>query len=222
VKLSQLGPFFALQDVADGADWRPLADLYDGPSLDERVGFVARYLGGMAGTEVEPRVAASTMSLGLFARLVAPLLGARALGMALPALHPEGTFWRPVEGGPWPLALTGPATAPDPAHGVNEVILPLADVVAERFSLSTHVLRGNLASAVFGAVRMIGAARPDLAHAAVGDGRALLHGPLAGAGEMHPEFVRTSCCLYYRVPGGGYCGDCVLAGPHPWENEVSS
>ena len=24
------------------------------------------------------------------------------------------------------------------------------------------------------------------------------------------RFKRTSCCLYYRVPGGGYCGDCVL------------
>ncbi|MFD2121439.1 (2Fe-2S)-binding protein [Streptomyces cirratus] len=23
-------------------------------------------------------------------------------------------------------------------------------------------------------------------------------------------FTRRSCCLYYRVPGGGLCGDCVL------------
>ncbi|MEU7551440.1 (2Fe-2S)-binding protein [Streptomyces sp. NPDC044571] len=23
-------------------------------------------------------------------------------------------------------------------------------------------------------------------------------------------FVRRSCCLYYKVPGGGFCGDCVL------------
>jgi iron complex transport system ATP-binding protein len=23
-------------------------------------------------------------------------------------------------------------------------------------------------------------------------------------------YRRTSCCLYYRVPGGGLCGDCVL------------
>ncbi|MEC4021033.1 (2Fe-2S)-binding protein, partial [Streptomyces sp. H27-D2] len=28
------------------------------------------------------------------------------------------------------------------------------------------------------------------------------------AGER--DFVRRSCCLYYRVPGGGMCGDCVL------------
>ncbi|MFI1618174.1 (2Fe-2S)-binding protein [Streptomyces lydicus] len=25
-----------------------------------------------------------------------------------------------------------------------------------------------------------------------------------------PAFARRSCCLYYRVPGGGLCADCVL------------
>ncbi|MGG7569367.1 (2Fe-2S)-binding protein [Streptomyces sirii] len=25
-----------------------------------------------------------------------------------------------------------------------------------------------------------------------------------------PAFSRRSCCLYYRAPGGGLCGDCVL------------
>ncbi|TDD91462.1 hypothetical protein E1293_02390 [Actinomadura darangshiensis] len=23
--------------------------------------------------------------------------------------------------------------------------------------------------------------------------------------------MRNNCCLYYRVPGGGMCGDCGLA-----------
>jgi FhuF-like iron-sulfur protein len=32
----------------------------------------------------------------------------------------------------------------------------------------------------------------------------------AGAGL---SFRRRSCCLYYRVPGGGLCGDCTLGGP---------
>ncbi|WP_350325223.1 (2Fe-2S)-binding protein [Streptomyces katrae] len=41
-------------------------------------------------------------------------------------------------------------------------------------------------------------------------------GALAGTGSFVHEpglgvaFVRRSCCLYYRVPGGGLCGDCVL------------
>ncbi|EFC84989.1 (2Fe-2S)-binding protein [Parafrankia sp. EUN1f] len=28
-----------------------------------------------------------------------------------------------------------------------------------------------------------------------------------------PSVVRRSCCLFYRVPGGGTCGDCPLARP---------
>ena len=26
-------------------------------------------------------------------------------------------------------------------------------------------------------------------------------------------FVRRSCCLYYRLPAGGKCGDCALIDP---------
>ncbi|MGK5626949.1 (2Fe-2S)-binding protein [Streptomyces sp. URMC 123] len=46
--------------------------------------------------------------------------------------------------------------------------------------------------------------------------RALFTDPLLrGTGTVsasggRPGFVRRSCCLYYRVPGGGLCGDCVL------------
>jgi hypothetical protein len=37
--------------------------------------------------------------------------------------------------------------------------------------------------------------------------------PLRGAGRFARPglFIRRSCCLYYRIPGGGLCGDCVLA-----------
>ena len=37
--------------------------------------------------------------------------------------------------------------------------------------------------------------------------------PLSDTGTLGPDgegFRRRSCCLYYRVPGGGLCGDCVL------------
>ena len=38
--------------------------------------------------------------------------------------------------------------------------------------------------------------------------------PLRGVGEYGPDrrFRRRSCCLLYRVPGAGLCGDCILAG----------
>jgi ferric iron reductase protein FhuF len=38
-------------------------------------------------------------------------------------------------------------------------------------------------------------------------------GPLAGAGRFDVGgryFVRASCCLFYRIPNAGKCGDCVL------------
>lgn len=210
VDLDELGPFFSLQRTTDDARWLPLRALYDGPALDERVRYVGDVLGRMTGADVELRVAASTMSLGLFARLVAPLLGAAALGIPLPALGLDATFWQPVQGGPWPLALTGPLVTPDPPAALDEVVFPIADVVAERFSLSAQIARGNVASGVFGAVRMIRTARPDLAATARALGQSLLAGPLAGTGALDAEFVRSTCCLYYRIPGGGYCGDCVL------------
>jgi len=32
----------------------------------------------------------------------------------------------------------------------------------------------------------------------------------SGPGGPRLQFVRHSCCLPYRVPGAGTCGDCVL------------
>ena len=55
-----------------------------------------------------------------------------------------------------------------------------------------------------------------------GLGRELLRmGVLHGTGELaepdpgQPFFVRRSCCLYYRLPTGGKCGDCALITPKP-------
>ena len=92
-----------------------------------------------------------------------------------------------------------------------EVVQPLSGAISGRYSLSELVVRGNAGSALFGAVSMIGLTRPDLVDRAQDLAVTLLEGPLAGTGRAAEGFVRSSCCLYYRVPGGGYCGDCVLA-----------
>jgi hypothetical protein len=211
--LAGLGPFFEVyREVGPGRGWRRLRDLLTPPVLAERVQHVHTVLTRLSGVEVEQRVAASTMSLGLFARLVSPVLGAGVLGVPLPRPGLDDAWWQPVEQGPWPLALTGPDTEPQVTDLLTDVLTPLAETLARQYALSRQVLSGNIASAVFGAVRMVGVARPDLAPAAREAGAALLDGPLAGTGELGEHFVRTSCCLYYRIPGGGYCGDCVLAG----------
>jgi hypothetical protein len=211
--LAGLGPFFAVGRAVGPGSWRPLRALLDEPVLTERVRHVRTVLTQVAGVEVEPRVAASTMSLGLFARLVSPVLGAMVLDLPLPAPSLDGAWWQPVERGPWPLVLTGPAAdTPDLASTLADVLAPLAEALGERYSLSRHILSGNIASAVFGAARMAGTARPELTRRAHDVGTGLLAGPLAGTGEVRDGgFVRSSCCLYYRIPGGGFCGDCILA-----------
>ena len=55
-----------------------------------------------------------------------------------------------MDGGPWPLALTGPGVAPDPAAVFTDVVRPLADALADQHSVSMRILWGNAASAVAG------------------------------------------------------------------------
>ncbi|MEU1022927.1 (2Fe-2S)-binding protein, partial [Streptomyces sp. NPDC005904] len=40
------------------------------------------------------------------------------------------------------------------------------------------------------------------------------HPDLRTTGTLDPAaFRRRSCCLYYRCPGGGVCGDCCFERP---------
>jgi hypothetical protein len=83
-----------------------------------------------------------------------------------------------------------------------------------RVKLAPGLLSGNIASALVGAARALLAARPDLRRSIVGITSALLStGILAGSGVITSgelDFRRRSCCLLYRAPGGGKCGDCPL------------
>ena len=84
---------------------------------------------------------------------------------------------------------------------------PLAAVL----NVSPATLWGNAASAMAGSYQVMTAARPELAaptliHALLGTDSFAGTGGVDGSGR----FQRNSCCLFYRVPGGGLCGDCVL------------
>ena len=227
--VAEIGPFFAASanpaEVVDDS-WRPLRELYTDPDpLAARIRQVGEVLGG-----TEPRVAASIAYQGLAARLVSPLLAVAAVHGLVPPWSPDSLHWRPAVTGPLPLWESGgPGTAggPEPAHRPEPAELPalvaevlvqphleaLADAVLAAVSVSRRTLRGNAASAVVAAGAMVARARPAAA------GRAerlvaglLAAGPLVGAGTLTGRwaFRRKSCCLYYRVPGGGLCGDCVL------------
>lgn len=228
---AMIGPYFALETEPAGDGWRPLSELRDDPAvLRTRVEQARRTLAHNAGADldaVEHRVAASIYFLGVAARLVSAPVAMAALAGVVPVLTMDTVCWHP-DGSPLPLALIGPA-----AHQVGAAeelatllfddvitpcVAPLADAVQYEFRLSRQVVWGNVASALAGAAAMISAVRP----AAIEQTSPLLErllgmGQLAGAGmslpgtsAAGPRFRRNNCCLYYRIPGGGMCGDCVL------------
>ncbi len=227
-----LGPFFVLETgpppltTADGAPpWRAFAELTDDPAVTRaridaiRVGIAER--GRLPVEDVPHRAAASLAHLGLVSRLLSPSLGAALLGGVVPDL--DRLWWRDVLG-PVPLTLPdarGDAVdAADPDEVAAALSRQLADGPVARLGaaiggaggVSEQILWGNVASATAGAVRMLASASPAHAGAAYAVGERMVdRAPLTGAGAFTgTAFRRSTCCLYYKVPGGGYCGDCVL------------
>lgn len=225
--LTALGPFFAVSTHPPGAapvePWRPVSELTS-PSaqLRDRVTAIRAALaasGGLPLGQVELRVAASAVHLGIAARLTAPALGAAALGGHLD-LRPAGLWWQDVPGGTVPLSVP----LPSPGAGtqdwdqvlLDELLGPVTAAVAGLFAVSGRVLWGNVASAVNAAAAEVARQRPDLA-GAVWQAARLLFASRRLRDERNPpgpSFRRSSCCLFYRLAPGGppaVCGDCVLA-----------
>ncbi|MGK4584761.1 (2Fe-2S)-binding protein [Kitasatospora sp. HPMI-4] len=222
-EVSAAGPYFAVEaDSASDrpADFRPLRELYaGGPEgfMAQRIAVVAARLG-----TAEPRVAASIAQLGLAARFWSVALGTARLTGSVPDLDPDRAYWRYPSRGMLELRLPGPVPAPDLAgvlhHTVVATVLaPLAATVrtATATPVSERLLWGNAASALVGAVRQLLAHRPDAERTAWPLAAELLgRAPLAGTGTLHgTAYRRSTCCLYYRAPGGGLCGDCVFRTP---------
>ncbi|WP_020500690.1 (2Fe-2S)-binding protein [Sciscionella marina] len=197
--LTDYGPYFT---VRTGAGSGPrLAELYRSPGLVRAtIEQTGAALGG-----VPDRVAAGTWHLACCAYLVSPPLGGCAHG-ELPLLDPEHTWWNTSE--PVRLSTLEPTWLPASADGMRTVLdthlVPLLHSVRAAVKLAEPILWGNLASSLVGAARVLGAEAPwPLV-------RDLLDGLGAGELDERLHFRRRSCCLFYRVPGGGYCGDCPL------------
>ncbi|GAA3147148.1 (2Fe-2S)-binding protein [Planomonospora alba] len=224
--LSAIGGYFSLQVGGPAGDgWRPLAGLLTAPAaLEEMITGVAARLG-----TGQMRVAASVCFQGLAARLWSPALAAAAVHDLLIDLDPERVYWRAASGGPLPLCVPRPAGrrlgGHAPAGGplydavVAALLEPLIGTVRQVVRIAPGLLRGNAASALAGAADVLARRRPAAAAATAALARDLLdRGLLRGTGEVtgpasgRLAFVRRSCCLYYRLPGGGMCGDCALSG----------
>lgn len=202
------------------------SDVYGDP-LTFRVRKVSRTL-----RAPEDRIGASVAQQGLAARLWSVTLGCAVLYGRVPDLAPGLLRWDPDAGAPDDLWLTEVRARPGDAASVAETVLeghlePLSAALRARHPVAPGLLRGNAGSALAGSARQLdqwaGAhGRPDVAARA----RALTaelftHPLLADTGTFLADtgtptgtaFRRRSCCLYYRVPDGGVCGDCCFTRP---------
>ncbi|NEY36625.1 ferric iron reductase, partial [Streptomyces sp. PRKS01-65] len=226
--LRSLGGFFVLR--ACGPPPRPLGPLaqaYGAKTPKTRrdpLAFRVRKVGA-ALRAPEPRVAASVAHLGLAARLWSAALGCAALYGRIPDLDSRLLHWDPDAAAPDDLWLTEVRPLPGDAGTVADAVLrahlePLETALRARYRVAAGLLRGNAASALAGAARELDRwarahGRPGTAARARDLAAELLGHPLlAGTGTLTgTAFRRRSCCLYYRVPDGGVCGDCCFTAP---------
>lgn len=217
---ASVGGFFALRAGEPEPGHRPLADVYAGENslLTVRVDAVAAGL-----RAPERRVAASVAHLGLAARLWSVALGGAALHGRVPDLDPALLHWDPARSAPDDLVLREVRGLPADAATVRETVqarhlVPLAEALRRDTRVSPRLLWGNAGSALAGAVRELGAwsrrtGRPEAAERAVSLADALFAGPGLAGTVQGPALRRRTCCLYYRCPSGGLCGDCVFDRP---------
>ncbi|MFE5917182.1 (2Fe-2S)-binding protein [Streptomyces sp. NPDC056468] len=223
--LRPLGGFFVLR--TPGEALRPLPTLartYREPPSETRgdpLGFRVRKVANALHAP-ELRIAASVAQQGLAARLWSVTLGCAALYGRIPDLDPGLLHWDPDGSAPADLWLTEVRPLPADPATVSDVVLhghlqPLTDAVHARYRVATGLLWGNAGSALAGAARQLdqwahAGGRTDVAARARALATELFGHPLlAGTGTLTgTAFRRRSCCLYYRVPGGGVCGDCCF------------
>ena len=230
--LRPLGGFFVLR--AAGEPPRPLptlAQAYENQSSDV-YGNILTFRVRKVITSLrapEERIGASIAQQGLAARLWSVTLGCAVLYGRIPDLDPRLLHWDPDGSAPDDLWLTGDRALPGDAATVAASVLdghlePLAAALRAHHPVAPGLLRGNAASALAGAARQLEQwARTHGRRETVVRTRALTADLLAhplladtatrAGTPAGPAFRRRSCCLYYRVPGGGVCGDCCFPRP---------
>ncbi|MGW0711268.1 (2Fe-2S)-binding protein [Streptomyces sp. NPDC002643] len=209
------GPLPTLEEAYAARHADPEREVYENPVIF-RVHKVARGV-----RAPEPRVAASIAHLGFAARLWSIALGSAALYDRVPDLDPRLLRWDADASAPDELWLTD--VRPLPADRVGETVrdahlVPLAAALRAQLPISARLLWGNAASALMGAVRQLDRWGHANGRAEVGSrahaiaAELLAHPTLSGT--LDPlTHRRRSCCLYYRLPGGGLCGDCCFDRP---------
>ena len=221
-ELSTLGGYFALP-VHPDAQSQSLAGLFADDVVTDHVERTRDAIAASVGCPTERislRMAASSLQLGVAARLLSPAIGGALCLGAVPVLDQRSLRWVPGAGHAPQFTVPAPVwQAVDPqtsAQVIAESVVPVLTELGARLnallSLSPRITSGNLTSAANGAVTVLALSRPEQE----APGRALVRAlastePLRGTGEfVDGRFRRRSCCLYYQAPRAGLCGDCVL------------
>ncbi|MER5748514.1 (2Fe-2S)-binding protein [Streptomyces sp. NPDC002088] len=227
--LRPLGGFFVLRTdpgraAAPSGPLPTLRESYENRTADVH-GDALGKLSSRSLRAPEVRVGASVAHQALAARLWSVALGCATLYGRIPDLDPGLLRWDADSTAPDDLWLSEVRPLPGDAATVADAVLdahlrPLTAAVQARWRVAAGLLWGNAGSALAGAARELDRwaranGRPDVGAGARSLTAELFGHPLlAGTGTLTgTAFRRRSCCLYYRVPGGGVCGDCCFTRP---------
>lgn len=199
---------------------------------------------GLPAVDLDPKVAVSAVQVSLASRLWSVALAGAVLHGWVPSLTADNLVASPEHRGPVPLGVRDPAAGyavarpAEAARLVGELVVEagLADLetACSRVGRTPRrVLASNSTSALVGGARVLARLRPDRAAQTWSLTRALLAHPVvaAGGGAVDPgplpagvggpmerpdeTFLRSGCCVFYRLPEHGLCPDCVLAPSRP-------
>ena len=214
-EIAQINAYFAIGTGPVDNSWRSVHQLYTDRDL---LGGIVERVQARLGA-AEPRVAASIFFLGFATRLWSIGIGVAAGHTLLPGLGADELLFREFGGQialhiARPVAWRGDDLETRLADAVLDAHLtPLSTALRQLTNVSPELLRGNAASALLGAAREFDRHRASaspgpgwqLAYRLCADER--LFNTICFSGD---DYRRSSCCLYYRTPGGGLCGDCVF------------
>lgn len=207
---ASLGPYFSTELSAPGEFLQDLAPSQIRAWVEQTCERLGTH---------ELRVGASTWQFSLVARLWSFMIGCWITSGILPDLletgyhhGPDGMRLTPAATGGWcDEAADADTVAELMAEQVWSVAGPVHQALRQGVPVAAGLLEGNCAAAAVGALR---AAR---GHSTCAESAGLLPALLATR-LIAPHLDRTadaglrrrSCCLFYRTPQGGTCGDCPL------------
>jgi hypothetical protein len=226
---TRLGPFFTISSPAvrdPDVNWWSLDELPASVLTQQ----LAATSGFLRTDDTESRTLASILHLGAAAALCSPLLAIAALYGYVPALKPANLDLGYPERGPLRVSLSALPTAPPapallPELAAQFVTIALDGLLAPFTAALTalepvpeQTLAGNAFSALAAAARLIEPPDAGRRARALADLVASRSPLLKDAGDLHWQqpggghdyFRRRNCCLFYRIPGAGTCGDCIL------------